>query len=316
MNINDSIRFLANIEGRKLKFNSFDDKLPNFHIQNNKVVSYDNYQSHDNAPRMKYFCDMLTSSILPHISGAAINSSFGIELHDSNSYLKNDIDYTNSFVWSRNKNDKKSILIPDIYQLFNYGNKLTTSIDPGVFNTKPINKIGFFGSTTGNTNPLLNKRIDLAIWSIGHRDIIDCYITNIVQINLTDLKKKIPDYKEILHKSVDWNVLRDYKFLLDIPGNTCSWDRIPLILNSKSLLFKTECDDSTWYYPLLHSGIHYVSVDKDTMRNKRLYYENNTKESNFIIDSANKFVKTYLQSSNAHLYLKYMLEESCWWNSP
>lgn len=316
MNVNDSIRFLANIEGRKLKFNSFDSNLPNFLITNNKVISYDNYESHDNAPRMKYFCDMLNNSILPHINNVKINSSFAIELHDSNSYLKNKIDYTNAFVWSRNKNDKKSILIPDIYQLFNYGNKLNNCIDNGVFNTKPINKIGFFGSSTGSTNPSLNKRIDMALWSIGHRDIIDCYITNIVQMSTVDLKKQIPDYEEILHKNVDWDVLFKYKFLLDIPGNTCSWDRIPLVLNSKSLLFKTECDDNTWYYPLLHSGTHFVSVDKDTIRNKKLFYENNAKEANFIIESGNRFAKTYLQSTKAHLYLKYMLEESCWWNSP
>lgn len=315
MNYIDVVSFLARAEGRKLKYDSFDKQLPFFTLNKNKVTNYENYKSHDNAPRMKYFTDVISNYVMPHMY-VDINSSFAIELHDSNSYLTNGYDYDNCLVWARNKNDTKSILIPDMYQLYNYNNKLNSYKDNIVFNSKPINKIGFYGSTTGDRNPLGNSRIDYSMWSIGNRDIIDCYITNVVQMSNEDFMKHIPEYNLLKSEFKSLAELYNYKYLLDIPGNTYSWDRVPMILNSNSLLFKTNCSDYGWYYPMLHEGTHYVHVDKDNMRNKKLYYDNNPNEANFIIQSANIFAKKFLNASTAYLYLKHLFDECQFWNSP
>lgn len=318
MNSSDAIEIFAKNEGRRLKFNVFDEKLPNFTIQNNKITEISNYKYHDNAPRLQGFAHLLNQQVLPYISAESKISSakFGIELHDSNSYLENDIDYNNCLVWSRNKKDNKSILIPDYYQLHNYNGCLAGNVDYYNYISKPINKIGFYGSTTGNRNPILNERISMCIWSVGHRDIIDAYITDVVQMEKSVFLKNIDSSELITKKKISPGEMFKYKILLDIPGNTYSWDRVPMILNSNSLLFRMDCEDYGWYFPLLHNGEHFVSVNKDNMRNMYTYYINNQKEADHIINCANKFVNKFLKSIHAHKYIITMLEEAVYWNSP
>lgn len=320
MNSDDVIQTLAKIEGRKLKFDYYNKDLPNFQIKANRIVQVSNYEKHDNAPRMTGFSSLLNEQILPNISKdlQITNATFGIELHDSNSYLDNEFDYSNCMVWSRNKNDKKSILIPDYYHLHNYYGILIKNSDPYKYINKPLNKIGFYGSTTGNKNPLLNNRINTCIWSVGHRDIIDAYITNVVQINRPLFNKTVSNYQQqqITANPIAIADVFKYKMLLDIPGNTYSWDRVPMILNSNSLLFRMKCEDYGWYFPILHDGEHFITVDENNMRNMFTYYMNNQKEAEYIIKNANNFASKYLKGIHSHKYIISMFEESIYWNSP
>lgn len=318
MNSDDVIKTLAKIEGRKLKFGEYNENLPHFKIDYNRIVKISNYDKHDNSARMIGFSKLLNDQVLPNISKDMCinNSTFGIELHDSNSYLDNEFDYTNCMVWSRNKDDNRSILIPDYYQLFNYDGLLIKNTDPYKFINKPINKIGFYGSTTGDKNPLLNNRIKMCIWSVGNRDFVDAYITKVVQMSRNVFNRAIGDSNLIMSESISPADMFKYKILLDIPGNTYSWDRVPLILNSNSLLFRMKCNDYGWYFPILHEGEHFISVDENNMRNMYTYYMNNQKEADFIIKNANTFALKYLKGIHAHKYIISMLEESIYWNSP
>lgn len=316
MNNIDVIRTLGQNEGRKLKPNSFDVRLPYFNVSNSKVESISNFENHDNASRLVFLKEYLNKNIMPNIDKSIkLNGYFGIELHDSNSYLQNNIDYDNALVWARNRNDRKSILIPDLYHLANFNDDLSKYQDNYTFDTKPIHKIGFFGTTTGSRDPKLNQRIQTALWSLDKRDKIDCYITNIAQIEPELLKKTIINFKDVLHPYMETSCLFRYKYLLDIMGNTYSWNRVPIILNSKSLLFKMPCDDLGWYYPLLHDLTHFVGVSHDNMITKMNYYENNQKEASFMIDNANKFVSDYLRNIHAVVYLVSMFEESHYWHA-
>lgn len=308
MNNIDTITMIAQYEGRNLKPNTANiSQVPNFTCIGGRVTHIDNYLAHDNADRLPSFAKILNGNILPNVN-KSFKGKFGIELHDSNSYLVNDLDYSNVMVWSRNKYDRKSVLIPDVYQYTNYLPSCTDTINPDM----KKNKIGFFGTTTGSRNPFRNSRIKMCQWSID-KNYIDCYITNIAQMTIDEFKT-VDRYQEILHPYVPTQEQFKYKYLLDIPGNTYSWNRVPMILQSNSLLFKMPCADKAWYYPLLHPGEHYVEVDKDNIEKKFMYYENNPKEYAFIVENANRFVSSYLKTVHAYMYMVNLLEESHFWN--
>lgn len=315
MNHCDAIIHLAQNEGRKLKISNtnVNTKLPFFEIKENKVVKMSNYECHDNATRLPFFSNYLNNNVLSNISkGLKVDGLYNIELHDSNSYLNNTFDYTNTLVWSRHKSDRQTILLPDLYQMLNYNGDLEIR-DTYKFDTKPKQKIGFFGTTTGERDPSKNDRIQTCIWSLDKRDIIDSYITHVAQMSI-DTFKETPRHDEIVCPRVTLNDMFQYKYLLDIPGNTYSWNRVPIILNSNSLLFKMNCSDNGWYFPLLHEGVHYVNVNTENMINKFTYYQNNPKEAEFIIQNANKFVTQFLKPVHAQLYLLALFEECSYWN--
>ena len=298
----DVICTLAQTEAKKFKFG--DDRLPWFEIENNKVVDNGNHQGHDNADRMGFFCHHLTQHVLSHLPTANTKTRYSIELHDSNSYLDNSYDYSGCMVWAKNKKDKGVVLIPDPYQLSNYGGTLVKDTS-----VKTTDKIGFYGSTTGSRNPVKNERIQTALWSLDHRDIIDCYITNIVQMSRDTFTSIGDKHERIMHPFIRLDDMLQYKYLLDINGNTTSWNRVPQILNSKSVLFKLKGTDMSWYYPLLHDGTHFVAVNHHNMRSKLAYCRNNPKEMDFIIANANRFVTSFLKPNHANFYLVSLLEE-------
>jgi len=332
---------LAQKEGKKLNiYNDLDDinlNIPFFQIEDS-IIKIGGYKHHDNAPRMLYWANYLQKKILPNLeNGVNINGYYNIELHDSYTHLdhivqeRNGIktssydenkkistldEYKNCLVWSKHKDDEHVVLLPDIYQLSNYGNKFSSSIykDPYNWDNKK-DKIGFWGTTTGNQDPLKNRRIQTCLWFL-ERDpthlFSECFITNIAQIKKNVLLDNISKFPLIYHKPVDFFHQYNYKFLLDIPGNTCSWDRLPLIMNSKSLFFKMSCDDMCFYYPLLKEKTHYidVSLKNDDILKKREFYLNNPKKSEDIIQNASLFAQNYLHQDSAQQYIISLFTEA------
>jgi hypothetical protein len=316
MNNLDAICTLAQKEAYVLSknINNINDNIPWFDININnggkRITNSGNYANHDNANRMQFFCDHLNANVMSHVEKIdRIVGRYHIELHDSNSYLVNGFNYKGCMVWAKNKQDRDVVLIPDPYQFTNYGGQLGN--DTVSFAKKSKDKIGFFGSTTGSIEPVSNDRIKTCIWSLHHRDIIDCYITNIVQMRtnafVTELGEETA--KAIVHQPLSLNEIFDYKFLLDINGNTTSWSRVPQILNSQSILFKMPSKDMSWYYPLLRADTHYVHVNHHNMRSKIMYYRNNPKEVSFILENANRFVSDFLKPNHANLYMVALFDE-------
>lgn len=320
MNAQENIINIAQLAGKRLK-PSRDvttvehDNIPYFQIVNSNTVKGYNYEKHDNAPRMKFFENVLPM-VLNKLKGLDMNGLyFNVELHDTYSYLKSytSSSYNNCLVWSKRKTDEFVILLPDLYHLNNFNGKLKYR-DTLDWNNK-IDKIGFWGTTTGDIDPLKNQRIQTCLWSIPYRKTIDFYITNIAQMTAKDIFIKIPDFQSIYSTYKTDEEMLKYKFLLDIPGNTCSWDRVPFIMNSKSLLFKAPCQDMCFYYPFMKSGTHYIDVDNSYILSTMEYYKNNPKEAEMIIENANYFVSSYLQQSSAYLYMSTLFQESIYWNA-
>jgi hypothetical protein len=322
MDHKDIIRYLAQ-NNAKTFFPITDDdvvkelNLPFFQIKKSHGgggycgydISFFDYEKHDNAPRMPYYCDYILKSILPNISKEFdVSGYYPIELHDAITYLENDKDYDNALVFAKKKTDAMPVLIPDPFMIGNYGGKLNV-VDEHKWEKK-INKCAFYGVTTGNRDPMKNKRLKLCKWGVDHRDICDFYITGIVQMGVEDVLKVYGDplLKSMVHLPVTQEEQYKYKFLLSIDGNTCSYDRLCWIMKSNSLCLKYPSDDMLWYYPLLNEGTHYVDCHEPNFKSVMNYYTNNMKETNFIIQNANKFVERYTNPVSAIMYTTYLFE--------
>ena len=324
MNHLEAVRYIAEKEGRMLKpsrnicdVQCAHPSIPYFALADDRVIGY-NFATHDNASRMSFFSQVMEQWVLPNVKNYNKSSPlyFNIELHDTYSYLTHFTEgmYKNCLTWSKRKCDVDVVVMPDCYHLTNYGGKLANK-DSKTFSQKQ-NKIGFWGTTTGNKDPLKNERINMCLWAMDHRDKTDIFITHVAQIPLTELLMKVPEFPKLYQPYKQLDEMCNYKFLLDIPGNTCSWDRVPYILNTNSLLFKYPCQDMCFYYPLLQEGTHYVGVDKSDMFNKANFYYNNPKEAELITSNANTFVKQYLNPTCAISYMKWLFQESLYWNAP
>lgn len=315
MNHIDAIEYLGAKEGKCLKiFRDVEDlnqDLPYFSIEKNgdciyKLRGY-NYEHHDNADRMHFILNYFSTMILKYISNDVdLTGFYNIELHDSNSYLDQSKQYKNCLVWCKNKSDNDVVLLPDLYHMTGYGGKLNTGPDQTKWHAKR-NDVAFFGTTTGDTNPALNARLQYCEKALTSplKEVCDFHITNVAQMKEADIVNYYGQEKWNImkHQWVPHTYLYNYKFNLDIPGNTASWDRVPVVLNSKSLLFKSYCHDMCFYYPLLQENVHYVSTpDAKSIIDKRTFFLSNDNQHQLIIDNANKFARDVLTPNTALRY--------------
>jgi hypothetical protein len=316
MNYIDSIVQIAQNNGKL--FSPMTDKeevkeldIPYFQIYKSDgryKIDYFNYEKHDNAPRMPYYCDYLLRDVFPNVDYKYnLEGYYPIELHDAITYLDNGKDYSNALTFAKTKMDPMPVLIPDPFMIGNYGGRLNVS-DPYDWKQK-INKVGFFGVTTGNRNPAKNTRLKFCNWASSHHNICDAYITGIAQIEPKEILKVYGDnFRHMYGNYIPQEKQYQYKCLLSVDGNTCSYDRLCWVMNSQSLAFKYPSNEILWYYPLLLEDTHYVEVDEKTLEKKMNYYLNNPKEADFIIKNANQFVRRFCSSISTKLYLTYLME--------
>ena len=202
---------------------------------------------------------------------------------------------TGIMVFSKTINEK-NVLIPDTYASWNYGGKLY--IKDIEINKK--NEMLFIGSSTGNHDPTYNNRLKICNDALKYSNKIKCYINNICQISKQNIQNIYPLYNNFIHSSMHIEEQLKYKYIISIDGNTAAWDRVPWILNSKSILVKHKSDEICWYYYLLEKDTHYLEFKTIDDLNNIL---NENKNYDHIIKKANEFVEYYLTYET---HLKYM----------
>ena len=192
--------------------------------------------------------------------------------------------------------EERNVLIPDLYATHNYNGKL--NINDDINNKK--NEMIFVGSSTGNYNPLFNNRLNICNDALKYPDTIKCYISNVCQISKEKIKNIFPLYEKFLSNNLSIEEQLNYKYIISIDGNTSAWDRVPWILNSKSILVKHKSNELCWYYYLLKKNVHYLGFE--TVEDLKNILDEN-KNYDYIIKNANDFVKEYLTFD---IHLKYM----------
>jgi hypothetical protein len=316
MNISDCIIQMAHNNGKRLRPQGIEEirkDLPFLEVKrdsvsNRYIIEGHNYEGHDNAPRMQFVKNYLQQKIFPNVdSKLDLTGCYSIQLHDSYTYLNDGLNYDDVLVFAKDKGDANPVLLPDPFMMGNYGGRLDIK-DP-IPHSKKVDKIGFFGVTTGNKDPLQNERIKLCNWSVNNRDITDFYITGVVQMKPETFVQCYPEYQSFVRQQVPQDTQYNYKYLFSIDGNTASYDRFCWIMKSNSICFKKNSDEMLWYYPLLLEGTHFIGIDDHSqIRDKFNLCQNNVQYSSFINANAQKFVNDFITPIHTMLYTTYLFE--------
>ena len=238
-----------------------------------------------------------------------IHGDFMFNLHDKSDYHHD----TNEIVFSKNKNTEKTLMI-DLYAMQNYIHVRDVK-DEKTFKNK-IKKGIFIGASTGNMEIMKNDRLQFCDYSYRNRltSNFECYMNIICQIKESDLERELPNYI-YFYKPNNMSIpeQRNYRYIINIDGNTTCWDRLIWIYQGESILLKKKSDNINWYYSLMEKGNHYVEFDnceelelKINVLNR--LYDKNPDKINKIIENQKNFVYSYLTPKAHLLYMCYLFQ--------
>jgi len=288
------------------KSQSLDDENIYIKFNKNNTIEY----TPNNYLRSELFINSIKSKIVPMLN-LKEDICLNFNLHDF---------YENKgvLVFGSSKNTQ-SILIPDIYQMYNYQN-FSKKYDNIPFKQKN-SKIIFGGASTGNINLKHNQRINTCIWSVKNEWAFkntNFKLTNIVQTSINELNtytmENNVNIKNIIGNNISIEEQLNNRYVLSIDGNTWAWDRPVWIMQSNSLFFKYESNNVGWYYDFLKENEHYISVNVNNMENKFNFFENNNNQALDIIRNANEFVKDYCSEEAWKFYLNTLFENISHYN--
>lgn len=306
MNTKETIQYLAKINAKGLypkREEEINKSIPYVYVFKNNQGTWDikpfNYESHDNWPRMNLYILYFKHAIFPNLhKDKDITGYYNIELHDSYTYLNKPFQYKDVLTFSKFKSDIHPTLIPDPYMVVNWNDQKV--VDDKLWSNKD-SSVCFYGTTTGHRDPLLNRRIKMCLWAL-EKPNYDFKITKVAQMSEFDIINKIglDKWRRISASPVSIEDQLHYKFHFQPDGNTCKFD--VWYLNTNTLNFKDESVDMLWYYPMMRSKEHFVEVNENNIENMRLYYMNNPKEAEYIINNAKSLSRDLFKPYNHMLY--------------
>lgn len=206
-----------------------------------------------------------------------------------------------------------NIAIPDFYALNGYQN-LDQQMEKGS-SKWPWHKkraIAFWrGSTTGGVYDLTNwrnfPRSKLVFLSQQYPSIIDAKFTNFYQgaehnpemLNMPGIRGHFVSPSDSLK----------YKYLVDVDGNTCAWDRLYWSLLSNSVVFKQKSTEREWYYSILKPYEHFIPIASDCsdLPMKIEWAKSHDAEARQISENATNFVRQNLNKNAIHQYFYHVL---------
>lgn len=217
------------------------------------------------------------------------------------------------FVFAKQKNVESLILIPDIKAMTGYS-KLRNQIQEA--NQKmpwkdKIAKTFWRGSTTGGFFTLDNwdcfARAKLVLLSLQYPQEIDARFHSLLQC--TNDVRELIKREGLLSKSVQKEDHLKYKFLADVDGNSCSFERYFWLLASNSLVLKQTTPNIQWYYGALEPYVHYLPVKEDLsdLLEKMAWAKEHDAESEAMAEKASQFTKEHLSSEDTLVYLYHLL---------
>ena len=169
------------------------------------------------------------------------------------------------------------------------------------------------GSSTGGTLNLTNwanfPRCKLALLSLTHPKELDAKVTRVVQCE-NDTKELIHS-KGLVASTVDRIDHLKYKYLVDVDGNSCSFERYFWLLLSNSLVIKQVTPYVQWYYGALKPYKHFLPVKEDLsdLMEKISWARTHDSEAKAIAQNATQFVQENLTDEDTLVYLKHLLDE-------
>ena len=219
------------------------------------------------------------------------------------------------FVFAKKETQDSLVLIPDFKALAGY-HSLRDVIEKGnrKFSWKSKKAKGFWrGTSTGGhltkTNWESFMRARLVLLSLKYPKEIDARFNHVRQCDpdIPLIMKK----KGMVSKSIKKTDHLKYKYLVDIDGNSCTYERCFWILLSNSLLLKQESQNIQWYYGAIQPNKHYLAIKEDLsdLLQKISWAQEHDEEAQKISERATEFVYDHLSSEDTLLYMYLLLKE-------
>lgn len=136
--------------------------------------------------------------------------------------------------------------VPDRYYFWTHAYNLFHSIHGGIPFDMKIDKIVYAGNDRGSKYNFLTRR-DI---NMSQREYFRSYAV----------------YKgDYIHTqlNLERSKMIEYKYILDIDGNSSTWDATAWKLNSGSVIFKTDSVWKSWFYDEYKPWVHYIPVNDD-----------------------------------------------------
>lgn len=219
------------------------------------------------------------------------------------------------FVYAKAKTASSLVLMPDFKALTGYPTlrqKITKGNKKWPWEKK-TDKAFWRGCTTGgwltahNWNQI--ARVKLALLSHSHPDKIDALLTGVVQCD-----PEIPPLIQkqgLVGKKVSQLDHLKYKCLVDVDGNSCSFERYFWALLSNCIVLKQITPNIQWYYAGLKPYEHFVPVKEDLsdLLEKIQWVETHDKEAKQIAEKATAFIKNEVSIEDVFVYMAHLLQE-------
>lgn len=230
---------------------------PELHVC--KVLILENiiYIDHPSLPQTIMDCFIFQFYRVFELLKHKINEPFYIDLGDGPVQMYHNTLGLELYCFCKHKTLPYS-LIPDSEYVLSKG--YSNYNDTKQFDEK-ISKAFWRGSSTGSLNPTTideNLRVKLCE-SVKNSDIIDAKITLICQMedqNLIDYIKN-----NLLSDAVTKETFYNYKYLIDIDGNTNAWSSFFTKLKSNSVVLKVKTNFKQWFYDMLEPYVHYIPIE-------------------------------------------------------
>jgi hypothetical protein len=297
---------LADTEASRAIFREVQDKdvpiLVIRKVESTYVVGFKNAEKHPAGYRMPGVAAFVKSLVLPLVN-MDVSGEYQFEPHDAMREPKK----TPTLCFARDPKCENAINFPDYYQMFDYQGLLKRK-DSINFEDK-IPKVLFAGTTTGPLDPAKNRRVQACLWAPNEK--FDFSLTSVCQMTPEKLREHCGSKLDKMCKEyVEHEEHFRSRYLLNIEGNTCCWSRLPMIMSTNSLTLHMDTFPETlWYYPLLESGKHYVSVDEiESLPEIFSKCEERPEKCKEISANARAFVEEHCNSTAAAVYAARLFE--------
>ncbi|MBS0625061.1 MAG: hypothetical protein JSS32_03335 [Verrucomicrobia bacterium] len=217
------------------------------------------------------------------------------------------------FVFAKKRGLDSLILVPDIKAMTGYGKLRNQIADANrQFSWENKREMAFWrGSTTGGyfTHAGWDSfaRAKLVLLSKSHPGVIDARFHSVTQCEPG--VREMMKYKGLVASSVKKEDHLRYKYLVDVDGNSCSYERYFWLLASNSLVIKQITPQIQWYYGALEPYKHFLPVKEDLsdLVEKIEWAKNHDKEARLMADEATRFTKENLTQEDTLVYLYHLL---------
>ena len=219
-------------------------------------------------------------------------------------------------VYAKSGHEARFPLIPDADALAGY-NRLRTEVSDCSKRhpwSGKLPQVFWRGQTTGGYYTLDDWR------TLPRSIIVNLSLSNPEEVDARFVSKgsihTAPDFVEMMlaqgltSPPVQKESHLRYKYLIDIDGNTCTYERLFWLLLSNSVVLKQMTDNVQWYYKALRPWEHYIPVNSDLsdLFEKLEWAKTHDKEAEQMAARATEFVKSNLSQEDVLLYLHAFLQ--------